>query len=103
MFGVLFFIAILAGWLLWRNQQKTALAGTPLRAAPETILEAEVGFFRKLTPAEKNRFTTKAIDFLQRTRIEAVGTTITDTDKLLVSSNPLAGGGSAFGSAAGRN
>lgn len=89
MFGVLFFIAIFAGWLLWRNQQKTALAGTPLPEAPENILEAEVSFFRKLTPAEKNRFTTKATGFLQRTRIEAVGTTITDTDKLLVAASAI--------------
>ncbi|ULQ51393.1 zinc-dependent peptidase [Flavihumibacter fluvii] len=89
MFGILFFLAVIAGWLLWRNRQKTVLREIPLPADYNDILEKEVAYFRKLNNEEKKRFEADVIAFLQQTRIEGIGTHIDDTDRLLVASSAV--------------
>jgi len=89
MFGVVFFIALLAAWLFWGRQGNKLPGAKPPPQNLADLLENEVAYFRKLSPADKLRFTDEAADFLQKTRIDGIGTTIDDTDRALVAASAV--------------
>lgn len=89
MFGLIFFGTIIIAWLFWRYSQRQRRATVPIPAGLENILEAQVAYYRKLIPAEKQRFVLEVKGFLQETRIDPIGTTIDDTDRVLVAASAV--------------
>jgi hypothetical protein len=53
------------------------------------ILDAEVAFYKNLDNAGKLRLEKLVMDFLNDTRIEGVGTEITDIDRILIASSAI--------------
>lgn len=89
MFGLIFFGTIIIAWLFWRYSQRQRRATVPIPAGLENILETQVAYYRKLIPAEKQRFILEVKGFLQETRIDPIGTTIDDTDRVLVAASAV--------------
>lgn len=89
MFGIIFFAAVLIGIYLWQKGKTTAAKAVQIPPNLAAILEGEVNYYRGLSEAEKTRFREELITFLQQTRIDAVGTDITDTDRVLVAASAV--------------
>lgn len=89
MFGLIFFITIIAAYLYWRHYQQRRSQTVSIPADLETILEAQVAYYKKLSSSEKTRFANEVRGFLQETRIEPIGTTIDETDRLLVAASAV--------------
>ncbi|GAO42011.1 zinc-dependent peptidase [Flavihumibacter petaseus] len=89
MFGLIFFVALLIGMLIWTRQQKKAADTRPIPSNIDSILNQEVSYFRNLAVDRQKVFTAAVIHFLRVTRIEPVNTTITDTDRLLVAASAV--------------
>jgi MtfA peptidase len=89
MFGVLFFLAVITGYVLWRQRSRSVLQSTPIPAQLEEILLSEIAYYRNLNPAGQQRFLSLVVSFLQQTRIENIGTTIDDTDRVLVAASAV--------------
>lgn len=53
------------------------------------ILKEQVAFYNTLSEEEKSRFEHEVTDFLRRTRITGIDTTIDDTDKILVAASAV--------------
>jgi Mlc titration factor MtfA (ptsG expression regulator) len=53
------------------------------------ILAEKVAFYNGLSEEEKTRFETELSDFLKRTRVTGIDTSIDDTDKLLVAASAV--------------
>lgn len=60
-----------------------------LPADADTILNDHVAFYQKLDAAGKATFRKRVRDFLARTAITGVGTTVTETDQLLVAASAI--------------
>ncbi|MFT4022245.1 MAG: zinc-dependent peptidase [Flavihumibacter sp.] len=89
MFGLFFFLALLAGIYFWRQQNRAEEEKRPIPANTGQILQAEVRYYRELAPAEQQRFVQEVTGFLKATRIDPVNTSITDTDKVLVAASAV--------------
>src|SRR5205809_65685 len=89
MFGLIFFTLVLLGFLVWMNQKKRTARNRVMPTNMEEILSTEVDYYRKLSTEEKERFKIEVRLFLQETRIEGIGTTIDDTDRLLIAASAI--------------
>jgi Mlc titration factor MtfA (ptsG expression regulator) len=89
MFGLIFFGSIILAYLFWRYNQQRRRIAVPIPANLDDILERRVAYYAKLSAPEKNRFREEVQVFLQETRIDPVGTTIDDTDRVLVAASAV--------------
>jgi Mlc titration factor MtfA (ptsG expression regulator) len=89
MFGVLFFLAVILGYIFWRLAKKKNQENTPIPADLNTLLAENIAYFQRLDPQEQDRFSTAIKSFLRTTQIEAVGTTIDDTDRIMVAASAV--------------
>ncbi|WP_345231143.1 M90 family metallopeptidase [Olivibacter ginsenosidimutans] len=55
----------------------------------EQLLAKHVLFYRKLAKAEKERFLDEVLQFLKEIRIEGIGTTVTDIDRILIGASAI--------------
>jgi Mlc titration factor MtfA (ptsG expression regulator) len=53
------------------------------------VLQEKIAFYNALSDEEKTRFENEVTDFLRRTRITGIDTTIDDTDKVLVAASAV--------------
>jgi len=88
-FAAAFFILIVIAsfWRLLSNKRKPLMAAFPV--AWRQILAEKVVFYAQLTASEKNRFEQNMLQFLGEVRITGVGTTVDDTDRLLVAASAV--------------
>ncbi len=89
MFGLIFFAVVLIGFFLWRWQSRKQEEERPIPANIPQVLQEEIGYFRKLSAPQQQVFAGAVIHFLRKTRIEGIGTSITDRDRLLVAASAV--------------
>ncbi len=85
---ILFSVLILAlvGWAIWqRNKKDYAGFSKPWRA----ILADKVSFYENLSAAEKSRFESEIVNFMNDVSITGVEMEIDDTDRLLVAASAV--------------
>jgi len=83
----LFLLAIVL--LLLRKPKSLAPKNQQEKPDYKSILQKEVLFYRQLNEEEKEEFLTKVEAFLERTRIEGIGTEIDDKDRVLVAASAI--------------
>jgi len=76
-------------YLLIRNKKVKAEPITEEIQNYTGLLGNEVDFYKKLTEENKRRFEKMVSEFLGYVRIEGVGTTVTDLDKVLIASSAV--------------
>lgn len=87
---ILLFIALTCiGFYRYFKNVKKRDANPDLIKSFELILESNVSFYKNLDKNQKRKFIKKAVLFLERTRIEGVGTEINETDKILVAASAI--------------
>lgn len=89
MFGLVFFLLLIGALIYWQYTARRQRAAVPLPPNSYEILEKEVAYFRSLNEVSRQRFIEEAHQFLKETRIMGVGTTINDTDRLLVAASAV--------------
>ncbi|MFC5408519.1 zinc-dependent peptidase [Larkinella bovis] len=81
---------LLLGGLIWQyRKQSRPLATPPSTADYRPLLEQHVAYYRSLSPENKAVFEARVHQFLSHTRIEGVGTTVDDLDRVLVASSAV--------------
>lgn len=86
---LIFFVVLLAlAWAVFFKPARTVNAGV-LSANQKKILATQVDFYRRLNRKGKKRFEQMIALFLADTRIEGVGTEITDLDQVLIASSAV--------------
>ncbi|GAB4028177.1 M90 family metallopeptidase [Spirosoma koreense] len=82
-------IVAVMGWLVWRYWQGKKQDAAPLPVSYPALLSEHVAYYRSLSDEKKKRFEERVRHFLNNTRIEGVGTTVDDLDKVLVASSAI--------------
>lgn len=86
-------LSILAGllliWFFWRKQQQKKQDSQPLPATYPELLQEHVLYYRSLSPEQKTLFEERVREFLNHTKIEGIGTTVDDLDRVLVASSAI--------------
>ncbi|WP_207532481.1 zinc-dependent peptidase [Desertivirga arenae] len=85
--SALFLLAIVV--LLSRKPRRQAEGIPEHKPDYKAILQKEVLFYRQLMEEEKNDFAQKVASFLEKTRIEGIGTEINDKDRVLVAASAI--------------
>ncbi|PZF71218.1 M90 family metallopeptidase [Taibaiella soli] len=82
---------VIAAFILWLIVRKKNKKEKPvsLPTNNSAMLEQHVRFYQKLTPEQKKSFAKRVQDFLGRTAITGVGTTVTDLDRMLVAASAI--------------
>ena len=87
---IILFIAIIAVYLVLRKKNGPKPSVDDLKPADyKTLLATHVSYYQKLDEAGKTRFEKLVYEFLQDTRIEGVGTDVTDLDRALIASSAV--------------
>lgn len=87
---ILIIFAVVAFYFILRKKPGTAPAANNLATEDyKAILTANVVFYNKLDEAGKTRFEKLVNEFLQDTRVEGVGTDITNLDRALIASGAV--------------
>jgi Mlc titration factor MtfA (ptsG expression regulator) len=81
-------VAAMAG-ILWLNASRKKRKGSALPAGIRDLLDAHVGFYRALEPAERERFVGRTEAFAREVRIHAVKVGLEDLDKVLVAASAV--------------
>jgi Mlc titration factor MtfA (ptsG expression regulator) len=76
-------------YLFFTNKKLKRVAPTGQNTHYRDLLSQHVNYYQKLQPREQERFVAKVQEFLQNTRIEAVGFELEDLDRVLVASSAL--------------
>lgn len=82
---IIFFIT----YLLIRSKKAETVPHIAGTADYAELLKTEVGFYQKLIEENKVRFEKMVGEFLGYVRIEGVGTTVTDLDRVLIASSAV--------------
>ncbi|MCK8490276.1 zinc-dependent peptidase [Spirosoma sp. RP8] len=82
-------VVLFIGWLIWRYQQQKAIDAVPLPPTYPQLLEEHVAYYRSLSSDKKTLFENRVNHFLNHTKIEGVGTTVDDLDRVLVASSAI--------------
>ncbi|QHV96815.1 M90 family metallopeptidase [Spirosoma endbachense] len=82
-------VVLLAGWLIWRNRQQKRQDLIPLPTNYPQLLQDNVPYYRSLSNDKKKLFEDRINHFLHHIRIEGIGTTVDDIDKVLVASSAI--------------
>ncbi|MEO6981378.1 MAG: zinc-dependent peptidase, partial [Mucilaginibacter sp.] len=73
----------------YRRKRNRALTQVILTDAQKKLLAKNIDYYNKLSDTDKVYFEDKIEQFLDDVRIEGVGLTITDTDRLMVASSAV--------------
>ncbi len=84
--AIIIILVILFGVLLFFFFRKAPAFPQPDEAAQQEILEAHVGFYRKLNLEEKAEFRSRIRTFLSKVRITGIRTRVVDLDRVLIAS-----------------
>lgn len=82
-------IAIIIAIIVSITRKKKHIKEYKLPANANDILAGNVSFYQRLNETDKAVFEERVRDFLARTAVTGVGTTITDTDKILVAASAI--------------
>ncbi len=82
-------LLLVLGWLVWRYLPRNQPDNQPLPATYAQLLQAHVPYYQSLSDEKKAIFSDRVGHFLQRVRVEGVGTTVDDVDKILVASSAI--------------
>jgi len=82
-------IAIVISFTLYQRKRRRALTQVILTDAQKKLLEKNIDYYNKLSDTDKLYFEDKIEQFLDDVRVEGVGLTITDTDRLMVASSAV--------------
>jgi len=85
---VLFLVASVAIYFIFRKKEQPAMPGTPGINYYE-LLDVHVPFYHYLDLNEKNRFEKRVREFIREVRIEGVGTEITGLDRVLIAASAV--------------
>ncbi len=78
------------GWLGWRFwSRKQVVEAEPLPPTYRDLLQEHVAYYRDLSDEKKQVFEDRVSQFLGQIRVEGVGTTVDDLDKVLVASSAI--------------
>ncbi|CAN5120045.1 hypothetical protein BH09BAC4_BH09BAC4_08060 [soil metagenome] len=80
-------VVLVLGWLGWRYLNQKKQDALPLPVNYPQLLEEHVSYYRSLSDEKKKLFEERVNHFLHHIRIEGVGTTVDDLDKVLVASS----------------
>lgn len=88
---IYFFILILTIFLLilFSSGKTKSIKNGAAQASYTKLLSQEVGFYQKLSQAEKTNFERRVAEFLEGIHIEGVGTKITDLDRVMIASSAI--------------
>lgn len=87
---VAFLVSTLLFWFLTRKDRRRAvIRKQPFPSTWETILQAEVPFFRSLDESEKGRFREEVQIFLDEKRITGITTSVDDRVRVLVAASAI--------------
>ena len=84
---IIIIAAGIVAYALFRRKSKPRIIIKPHQY--QSILEANVSYYRKLDGTSKSRFEKMVDTFLSNVNIEGVGTEVTDTDRALVASSAV--------------
>lgn len=85
---IIFFTMLIgAVWIIILSVRSRRVTGAPV--TDDGTLSDHVSFYRRLDPAERERFRQEADGFLQQVAITAVNTDVTDTDKILIAAGAV--------------
>jgi len=87
LFTAFIFVAFCYSFL--KNAKKRAYANPALIKSYHLLLHSNVLFYKNLNQSQRVRFIKKVIRFLEKTRIEGIGTEINETDKILVAASAI--------------
>ena len=83
-------VVLILGWFLWRfMQQRQQQQDLPIPTKYPQLLNEHVSYYRSLSDEHKHSFADRVTHFLQQVRIEGVGTTVDELDKVLVASSAI--------------
>lgn len=82
-------VVLLVGWLGWRYLSQKKQDALPLPVNYPQLLDEHVSYYRSLSDEKKKLFEERVNHFLHHIRIEGVGTTVDDLDKVLVASSAI--------------
>jgi len=82
-------ILVIVGYFLLKKKQPLTIIPSNSKLIFEQILDEHVSFYRNLDLSGKSRFQNMIIHFLSETRIEGVGTEITDLDRVLIAASAV--------------
>ena len=87
---LIFGIAVLLlGGLIWHYRQQSQPVITSASTNYHDLLQQHVAYYRALSDEKKQDFENRVTHFLNHTRIEGVGTTVDDLDRILVASSAV--------------
>ncbi|GAB3337510.1 hypothetical protein GCM10027299_48690 [Larkinella ripae] len=90
MIYVVFGLAVLLlGWLIWQYRRQSQPLAAPAAAQYRDLLQRHVAYFRNLSADQQQAFEARVAHFLNHTRIEGIGTTVDDLDRVLVASSAV--------------
>ncbi len=87
--SIIILIIIVFGYFLFWKKKRPVTVNNPTSLNYDAILNQEVDFYQKLDKNNKNKFEELVNEFLNHVRIEGVGTSITDTDKVMIASSAI--------------
>ncbi len=87
--SIIALIIIAAGYLLFRKTNASVANTKSELLSYKNILSKEIDFYQKLDEINKTKFELLVNEFLGNVRIEGVGTSITETDKMLIASSAI--------------
>lgn len=82
-------LVLAIGWFGWRYLAKKQPETQPLPTNYPQLLRAYVSYYQELSDEKKKLFEDRVNQFLNQVRIEGVGTTVEDVDKVLVASSAI--------------
>ncbi|UFH53221.1 zinc-dependent peptidase [Spirosoma sp. KNUC1025] len=83
------FLVVVIGWFIWQSRQQKKEEAVPLPDTYPALLQENVAYYRELNGEKKKAFEDRVRHFLNHIRIEGVGTTVDDLDKVLVASSAI--------------
>ncbi|RRB06677.1 M90 family metallopeptidase [Larkinella rosea] len=80
---------LLLGGLIWNYLRRSAPDSPPVSIPYRKLLQEHVPYYRALSDENKAVFEKRVDQFLHHTRVEGVGTTVDELDKVLVASSAV--------------
>ncbi|QDK78332.1 zinc-dependent peptidase [Spirosoma sp. KCTC 42546] len=82
-------LVLIIGWFGWQYLQRKQVDEQPLLTNYPQLLQAHVSYYQDLSAERKKVFEDRVNQFLNHIKIEGVGTTVNDLDKVLVASSAI--------------
>ncbi|RKR83679.1 hypothetical protein BDD43_3893 [Mucilaginibacter gracilis] len=89
MLPALIVFLLVAAYFFFRKKASTAKHATASLVNYPEILQTHISYYQKLNTAEQSRFLLKINGFLNNTRIEGVGTEVTDVDRVMIAASAV--------------